>query len=98
VNSFFLLYALTISIELVLSLVMAIFTFLILSPASSDPDLLLEKSEAEARVRSITLEAALRDAFLAISSGRDDLAAIADARSLLARYQREAGGAQPIGD
>ena len=87
-SAFFVLYALTISIELILSLVMAIFLYLILAPTGSRP----ETSHHEAprsRPLARTVEGALGDAFATVSEGRDDLATLTNARTLLQQYQRE---------
>ena len=86
-SAFFLLYALTITLELILSLVMAIFLFLIVAPRgrASQP---LEDAPAP-RPLARTVEGALGDAFAAVSEGRDDPATITNALSLLARYARE---------
>jgi hypothetical protein len=87
-SAFFVLYALTISIELVLSLVMAIFLFLILAPAGSrQPEQPLATTRARPLAR--TVEGALGDAFATVSEGRDDLATLTNARTLLQQYQRE---------
>ncbi|HEX5167107.1 MAG TPA: hypothetical protein VFV93_16990 [Thermomicrobiales bacterium] len=87
-SAFFVLYALTISIELVLSLVMAIFLFLILAPVRShQPD--QPQATPQARPLARTVEGALGDAFATVSEGRDDLATLTNARTLLQQYQRE---------
>jgi|GEM_PF-2746994 len=87
-SAFFVLYALTISIELILSLVMAIFLYLILAPTGSRRE---PQPAPEARVRPLarSVEGALGDAFSTVAEGRDDLATITNARSLLQQYQRE---------
>jgi hypothetical protein len=87
-EAFFVLYALTISIELVLSLVMAIFLFLILTPTGSRNE---RQPDAPALPRPLarTVEGALGDAFATVSEGRDDLATLTNARTLLQHYQRE---------
>jgi hypothetical protein len=83
VNAFFLLYALTISLELVLSLVMALFIFLIVAPRGAPAP---EPEPAPARrPLANSSAAALADAFVTISNGRDDFATIVHARQLLAR-------------
>ncbi len=87
-SAFFLLYALTISLELILSLVMAIFLFLILAPSGT----VGQAGGAAPRTRpplAGTVEGALGDAFATVSEGRDDLATITNARALLAPYARE---------
>jgi hypothetical protein len=86
--SFFLLYALTISIELILSLVMAIFLYLILAPTGNRQE---RQPEAPARPRPLarTVDGALGDAFATVAEGRDDLATLTNARTLLQQYQRE---------
>lgn len=87
-SAFFVLYALTISIELVLSLVMAIFLFLILAPSGRRH----EPQQAEPprqRPLARTVGGALGDAFATISEGRDDLSTLTNARTLLRQYQRE---------
>jgi hypothetical protein len=86
-NAFFLLYALAISIELLLTLVMAIFIFLIVAPKGGS--LHVPHEEPAARPLARTLPGALGDAFATVSEGRNDLATISNARSLLARYARE---------
>jgi hypothetical protein len=95
-NAFFLLYALTITLELVLSLVMAIFLYLILAPAGSRG---ARTAPEPPRVRPLarTVEGALGDAFAAVSEGRDDLATIANARALLERYARRDGSSRAAG-
>jgi hypothetical protein len=87
-GAFFVLYALTISIELILSLVMAIFLFLILAPTGSHQT---EQPPEPRRERPLarTVEGALGDAFATVSEGRDDLATLTNARMLLQQYQRE---------
>ena len=87
-SAFFILYALTISIELILSLVMAIFLFLILAPTGSRrPEQPPEPRRQRPLARSV--EGALGDAFATVSEGRDDLATLTNARTLLQQYQRE---------
>jgi hypothetical protein len=88
VTAFFVLYALTITIELVLSLVMAVFLFLILAPTGKIADQPQPASPSR-RYLARSVEGALGDAFAAVSEGRDDLATITNARSLLARHARE---------
>ena len=87
-SAFFVLYALTISIELILSLVMAIFLHLILAPVGSRPE---HRPPERSRNRPLarTVEGALGDAFATISEGRDDLATLTNARALLQQHQRE---------
>lgn len=87
-SAFFVLYALTISIELILSLVMAIFLYLILAPRGSQQE---TQSTQPPRPRPMarSVEGALGDAFATVSEGRDDLATLTNARSLLQQYQRE---------
>ncbi len=85
-NAFFLLYALTISVELVLSLVMLIFLYLIVAPAGSPAR--DETAAAPAAPPAETVERALADAFATVSQGRDDLVAIATARAMLVRFAR----------
>jgi hypothetical protein len=87
VNAFFLLYALAISVELLLTLVMAIFIFLIVAPKGGN--LHVADEEPAARPLARTVPGALGDAFATVSEGRNDLATITNARSLLARYARE---------
>lgn len=86
-EAFFVLYALTISLELILSLVMAIFLYLIMAPAGavSEPDINSRPSRPLAR----SAEGALSDAFASVSEGRDDLATITNARAQLVRYRDE---------
>ncbi len=86
--SFFLLYALTISIELILSLVMAIFLYLILAPTGSRTEHQPE-TPPQPRPLARTVEGALGDAFATVSEGRDDLATLTNARMLLQQYQRD---------
>jgi hypothetical protein len=87
-SAFFVLYALTISIELILSLVMAIFLFLILAPPGGRQ---AEQPPAPPRQRPLarSVDGALGDAFATVSEGRDDLATLTNARTLLQQYQRE---------
>jgi hypothetical protein len=87
-EALFVLYALTISIELVLSLVMAIFLFLILAPTGSRNERQPETPQ-HPRPLARTVEGALGDAFATVSEGRDDLATLTNARTLLQQYQRE---------
>lgn len=89
-NAFFLLYALTITLELVLSLVMAIFLFLIVVPRGGQWAAAPEPAAALPRQLARGVEGALADAFAVVSEGRDDLATITHARHLLARYADEA--------
>jgi hypothetical protein len=93
-ETFFLLYALTISIELILSLVMAIFLYLIVAPrgevANADA-----QAPAARRPLARTVEGALGEAFATVSEGRDDLATITNARSMLVRYARERQRVEP---
>jgi hypothetical protein len=83
VNAFFLLYALTISLELVLSLVMALFIFLIVAPRGA----LAHVPETAPARRPLASSAtgALADAFVTISNGRDDIATLVHAQQLLAQ-------------
>jgi hypothetical protein len=83
VNAFFLLYALTISLELVLTLVMALFIFLIVAPRGAQSQ--ASESTPARRPLADTSVKALADAFVTISNGRDDVATIVHARQLLAR-------------
>jgi hypothetical protein len=88
VNAFLLLYAMAISIELVLSMLMALFLYLIVgqrTPAAQ----LTPDHPCTSRPLARTIDVALRDAFVTVSEGRDDLATITNARSLLSRYARE---------
>jgi hypothetical protein len=87
VDAFFLLYALTISLELILSVVMALFLYLIVAPAGSRPAPADEPPAARPLARSV--EGALGDAFASVSEGRDDLVTITHARALLVRYHAE---------
>lgn len=87
-ETFFVLYALTISIELLLSLVMAIFLHLIVAPRGGG--IAIEPpAPAARRPLARTVEGALGEAFASVSEGRDDLATITNARSQLVRYARE---------
>ena len=87
-SAFFVLYALTISIELILSLVMAIFLFLILAPTGSRHETqTIEPPRPRPLARSV--EGALGDAFSTVAEGRDDLATLTNARALLQQYQRD---------
>lgn len=87
-SAFFLLYALTISLELILSLVMAVFLYMILAPTGSA---VTTQPNEPARTRPLarTVEGALGDAFVTVSEGRDDLATLTNARTLLRQYARE---------
>ncbi|HYI16411.1 MAG TPA: hypothetical protein VEX37_13530 [Thermomicrobiales bacterium] len=87
-GSFFVLYALTISIELMLSLVMAIFLYLILAPTGSRTERQPETPQ-HPRLLARTVEGALGDAFATVSEGHNDLATLTNARMLLQQYQRE---------
>ena len=93
-SAFFLLYALTISIELILSLVMAIFLFLIMAPVGGRQRAHSPEAPPARRALARTVEGALGDAFASVSEGRDDLATITNARALLARYAAERRDAQ----
>jgi hypothetical protein len=84
-NTFFLLYALTITLELILSLVMAVFLFLIVAPRGRTDQPLGPPPAPRPLAR--TVEGALGDAFAAVSEGRDDPATITNALSLLARWR-----------
>jgi hypothetical protein len=86
-SAFFVLYALTISIELILSLVMAIFLFLILAPTGNrqEPQ---QPEPPSRRPLARSVEGALGDAFATVSEGRDDIATLTNARTLLQQYQR----------
>ena len=88
-NAFLLLYAMAISIELILSMLMALFLFLIASPLTSGLDRTPSSPPPGVRPLACTVDVALADAFAAISEGRDDLAAITNARSKLVQYSRE---------
>lgn len=92
-GAFFVLYALTISIELILSIVIAIFLYLILAPAGGR---LQTRPDEPPKTRPLarTVEGALGDAFAAVSEGRDDLATLANARSLLQRHARQRSDAR----
>jgi len=85
-SSFFLLYALSISVEFVLTLMMMMFLFLIAVPVG--------RSRHEETIRlaptppATTVEQALADAFATVSQGRDDLVAITTARAMLVRFAR----------
>lgn len=91
-SAFFVLYALTISIELILSLVMAIFLYLILAPTGRRPETAYQEPP-RTRPRARTAEGALGDAFATVSEGRDDLPTLTNARTLLQQYQRDRRGA-----
>lgn len=90
-SAFFLLYVLTISVELVLSLVMLIFLYLIVAPVGSPPR--EQAAATSATAPATTVEQALADAFATVSQGRDDLVAIATARAMLVRFARASGEA-----
>lgn len=90
-SSFFMLYALTISVELVLSLVMLIFLYLIVAPVGSP--VRDEAAPMAAVPPAETVEQALADAFATVSQGRDDLVAITTARAMLVRFARPADAA-----
>jgi hypothetical protein len=87
-TAFFVLYAITISIELLLSLISAVFLYLILAPGGRTDDQQRDPLPSR-RVPARTVEAALGDAFASISQGRDDLLTISNARALLVRYASE---------
>jgi len=89
VNAFLLLYALAISIELMLSLLMAIFLFLIAAPVGSHPREEVPEATPPTPPLAHDVRTALSDAFVSISTAGDDLATIANARALLDRYRRE---------
>lgn len=83
-SAFFLLYALTITVELVLSIVMLVFLYLIVAPVGSVTS--EERPPARSLVPPTTVEQALADAFATVSQGRDDLVAIATARAMLVHF------------
>jgi hypothetical protein len=85
-GAFFVLYALTISLELILSLVMAIFLYLILAPTGSRRH--VEEEPPAPRPLARTVEGALGDAFITVAEGRADLATLTNARALLQQYER----------
>lgn len=87
-SAFFVLYALTISLELILSLVMAIFLYLILAPTGGSNEVRPVESQRK-RPIARTVEGALGDAFATVSEGRDDLTTLTNARALLQQYARE---------
>lgn len=87
-SAFYMLYALTISVEFVLTLVMLLFLYLIVVPVGGRV-----REEAEPRPTTppaATVEQALADAFASVSQGRDDLVAITTARAMLVRFARSA--------
>lgn len=89
-SAFFLLYALSISVELILTLVMLIFLYLIVAPvggAQAEPDVPAQTATAPAT----TVEQALAQAFATVSQQRDDLLAITTARAMLVRFARTDG-------
>lgn len=84
-NAFFLLYALTISVELVLTIVMLVFLYLIVAPVGGpthEPDVPPQPTSAPAT----TVEQALAKAFTTVSQQHDDLVAITTARAMLVRF------------
>ena len=85
-EAFFVLYALTISLELILSLVMAIFLYLILAPRGSRRE--IDQPPAH-RPLARTAEGALGDAFAVVAEGRDDLATLTNACTLLQQYAND---------
>lgn len=87
-SAFFVLYALTISIELILSLVMAVFLYLILAPTGSRHTT-QPAGQSRPRLPARTAASALGDAFATVAEGRDDLTTLTNARTLLQQYQRE---------
>ena len=93
-NAFLLLYAMAISIELMLSLLMALFLYLILAPAGRPRDVGAAPSDVSVRPLARHVEVALSDAFATVSTGRDDLPTITNARSLLVQYENERTGAR----
>lgn len=86
-SAFFVLYALAISVELILSFVMALFLFLIMAPVGGRRP----QADAPPRTRPLarTVDGALGDAFASVAEGRDDLATISNARALLVRHREE---------
>jgi len=87
-NAFFVLYAITISIELLLSLITAVFLYLILAPGGRTDDQQRD-TPIPRRELARTVQGALGDAFASVSRGDDDLHTIVNARSLLVRYVRD---------
>jgi hypothetical protein len=89
-DAFFLLYALTISLELILSIVMAAFLYLIVAPSGAARGQAAPTEERHSpRPLARTVDGALGDAFASVSEGRDELAVITNARALLVRYREE---------
>lgn len=89
-NAFFLLYALAISVEFVLSLVMLMFLYLIVAPVGRQAH--DDAYVTTASPPAATVEQALADAFATVSQGRDDLVAIATARAMLIRFAQSSDG------
>lgn len=87
-NAFFVLDAITVAVELLLSLITAVFLYLILAPGGRTDDQQHEPLSPR-RETARTVDAALVDAFASISQGRDDLATIVSTRALLAQFTRE---------
>ena len=88
-NAFLLLYAMALSIELILSMLMALFLFLLVAPRGRKHADAATGPTAIPAPLARAVDAALADACATISEGRDDLATITNARSLLSRYVRE---------
>lgn len=81
------IYVLTITIELILSIVLGVILFAILAPlGASNVD---EDRHAPAVDRDLSpdVRVALRDAFDSLSRGDGDLAPLVHARHLLVKYQ-----------
>lgn len=86
-STLLLIYAVVITLELILSLVMAVILFLIIAPpgASGRPTERTPETGGQ-RQLSPTVNGALRDAFSSLSRGDNDMSTIVHARHMLAQY------------
>lgn len=83
------LYFVTLSLELVLSITMLTLLWLILAPRGADsPPMTRPPQRASPRLAP-TPEEALRSAFQSVSRGNDDVAVLVHARHLLVQLTRE---------
>lgn len=91
-NGLLLIYAVVISIELILSIGLLVTLYMIIAPVGSRDDEHAVVEPSPRRDLSRSPSGALREAFETVAQGEDDLARLMHARSMLARYaasQRE---------
>lgn len=87
-STLLLIYAVVITLELILSLVMAVILFLIIAPpgASRHPTERTPETGSQRQQLSPTVNGAVRDAFSSLSRGDNDMSTIVHARHMLAQY------------